>query len=139
MKTKIKLDYHSKFSNRISTYLKMFEEIQNVFSVVKIYQRFFNIFDFSIIFPNKFATKPRDFIRLILFEMILVIFFHKLWSRNFSFMNTNSNILNAGLDGVLSVGMFSALFLKAYLFWKRFTIWQIIVKIHKIDLIVSFT
>lgn len=115
----------------------MLRKVENVFGIVKGFQSVFHVLDFSITSANTFITSRLDIVRFILFEALFVGLFSQLWRNKFSYVHTGSIILDAGLDALLSVGMFAGFFAKINMFFMRYKITEVLVTIHKIDLIVS--
>lgn len=116
----------------------MLEKVENIFGIVKTFKFVFPVLDFTITSSNTFITSKMDYLRLILFEVLFLSFLAKLYFSNFSYVHTNSDILDGGLDTLLLGGFLSGLLAKPYLFWLRFKIIEMLETIHKIDLIVFF-
>lgn len=115
----------------------MLKPPKDIFSVVNLYQTFSQVFDFCTESSSSFKSSIYCYLRLLLLVTICLVTAILLAERNFVYMESESEILNVGLNLMFIIGVVGSIALKLSMFWRRKNIWKILVNLSRIDLNVS--
>jgi hypothetical protein len=113
-----------------------FLKCSSIYDVVIIFQRGYWIPDGTLKADHSVTTKPKDIIYLALFGIACIILGLFAFNSDRKILESNSKLLNGGIDFAVKFGFFLAFAGRLVLFWWRFKLWKIVETLEKCDFLV---